>query len=208
VTETVMGFSSTWNSNASFELHSNPADQTNVFVGAWPYLDTVDTDTSYVEFVTRTEFGGGFTGYTVPAWTAPGPIIGARLEMQGKHGAATDQRVHFQWDGPTAWAHINADWASRRVPNTWELLTEQLLEADDVDAQLPLLAADLATGRVEVSASYDGYPSFRPALLFVVIRGAPPPLRQVQRDDGLGRSVVRARGGTSVQRSIRQRGYR
>lgn len=36
----------------------------------------------------------------------------------------------------------------------------------------------------------------------------PPPLRQVQRDDGLGRSTTRARGGTSVQRSIRQRGYR
>lgn len=34
------------------------------------------------------------------------------------------------------------------------------------------------------------------------------PLRQVQRDDGLGRSVMRARGGTSVQTSIRQRGYR
>lgn len=34
------------------------------------------------------------------------------------------------------------------------------------------------------------------------------PLRQVQRNDGLGRSALRARGGTSVQRSIRQRGYR
>ncbi|HEY8881947.1 MAG TPA: hypothetical protein VIM47_00955 [Dermatophilaceae bacterium] len=34
------------------------------------------------------------------------------------------------------------------------------------------------------------------------------PLRQVQRDDGLGRSVVRARGTHSVQKSIRQRGYR
>jgi len=37
---------------------------------------------------------------------------------------------------------------------------------------------------------------------------ASPPLRQVQRDDGLGRSVVRARGTHSVQKSIRQRGYR
>jgi hypothetical protein len=40
---------------------------------------------------------------------------------------------------------------------------------------------------------------------------APPPtfpLRQVQRDDGLGRSVMRARGTRSVQGSIRQRGYR
>lgn len=36
----------------------------------------------------------------------------------------------------------------------------------------------------------------------------PPPLRQIQRDDGLGRSVMRARGGSSAQRSIRQRGYR
>jgi len=34
------------------------------------------------------------------------------------------------------------------------------------------------------------------------------PLRQVQRDDGLGRSVARGRGGTSVQASLRQRGYR
>jgi len=38
--------------------------------------------------------------------------------------------------------------------------------------------------------------------------GGAAPLRQVQRDDGLGRSVARARGGTSVQRSLRQRGYR
>lgn len=36
----------------------------------------------------------------------------------------------------------------------------------------------------------------------------PIPLRQVQRDDGLGRSVMRARGTHSVQKSIRQRGYR
>lgn len=36
----------------------------------------------------------------------------------------------------------------------------------------------------------------------------PLPLRQVQRDDGLGRSVMRARGATSAQMSIRQRGYR
>jgi hypothetical protein len=35
-----------------------------------------------------------------------------------------------------------------------------------------------------------------------------PPLRQVQRDDGLGRSVVRARSTHSVQFSLRQRGYR
>ena len=34
------------------------------------------------------------------------------------------------------------------------------------------------------------------------------PLRQVQRDDGLGRSVMRARSTHSVQKSIRQRGYR
>ena len=38
--------------------------------------------------------------------------------------------------------------------------------------------------------------------------GGVPPLRQVQRDDGLGRSVMRARGTHSVQKSIRQRGYR
>lgn len=36
----------------------------------------------------------------------------------------------------------------------------------------------------------------------------PKPLRQKQRDDGLGRSVVRARSTHSVQRSTRQRGYR
>jgi hypothetical protein len=35
-----------------------------------------------------------------------------------------------------------------------------------------------------------------------------PPLRQIQRDDGLGRSVMRARSTHSVQKSIRQRGYR
>lgn len=36
----------------------------------------------------------------------------------------------------------------------------------------------------------------------------PLPLRQKQRDDGLGRSVVRARSTHSIQRSVRQRGYR
>lgn len=38
--------------------------------------------------------------------------------------------------------------------------------------------------------------------------GVTPPLRQVQRNDGLGRSTLRGRGASSVQRSIRQRGYR
>ncbi len=48
----------------------------------------------------------------------------------------------------------------------------------------------------------------RCAITFETAPATPPPLRQKQRDDGLGRSNVRARGGTSVQHSIRQRGYR
>jgi hypothetical protein len=173
MTEYVMAVTDIWHSMATFESHNSPADNTDAFVGTYPYMDTIDTDTSYVEAVTRTAFGGNFTGYTIPAWTAPGPIIGARLELQGKHGAATNQRVHFQWDGPTAWAHFNADWATHRVPNTWELLTEELLAADDVDAQLPLLAADLATGRVEVIASYDAFPYFLSALRLVIVTAGP-----------------------------------
>jgi len=42
----------------------------------------------------------------------------------------------------------------------------------------------------------------------VDITTIPPPLRQKQRDDGLARSSIRAKGGTSAQLSIRQRGYR
>jgi len=45
-------------------------------------------------------------------------------------------------------------------------------------------------------------------LSIVLDYASTPPLRQVQRDDGLGRSVMRARSTRSVQRSIRQRGYR
>lgn len=42
---------------------------------------------------------------------------------------------------------------------------------------------------------------------FRYLYAAPPPLRQRQRNDGLGRSAPRARQKTSRQASLRQRGY-
>lgn len=76
-----------------------------------------------------------------------------------------------------------------------------------------LIAADQTTGVILIGASCVNNVDVTTTNLWV-IQGPPggtgitPPLRQVQRDDGLARSVPRARGGKSMQYSIRQRGYR
>ena len=125
--------------------------------------------------------------------------------MQGKHGWATAKSVHFQWNGPSSY-YYNQDFGTARVPNTWELLTDQLDPVNDEYGNLARLADDLATGRVEVSASYDGYPYFLSALRLVVITAGASFLWNAQRTGGGGRSAGRGRGNTTQQGSCLNRG--
>jgi hypothetical protein len=204
MTETIIPITSPFWSTSTLGDYSPPSVN-RTWVGAYPYLDTADTDTSYGNWNGVGDLGAGvWMGTRLAAWTPPGTVTGARMEFQGR--TTTNSRVHVILQGPTSWRSFPL--IARRPIGVWESFTDQLDVADDTYGFLGRMVTDLAAGAFEVLGNYDGGAFAFSMLRLVVITGGVPPLRQVQRDDGLGRSVVRARGGTSVQRSIRQRGYR
>jgi len=195
------------------------------WVGAYPYIDTADTDTSYGEINTAITgesvlWDGstlGHLGAMIPAYTAPAGVTDARVDLQiytpdvsggafhgGVWGMHCDD-VTSPWDwvgyGPTPSSPIAGwnTWADVPFNNSW-----------GPGSDLPSLLASLATGSMRFSAFQNqAGATFRVSLLRLTLIGAGiPPLRQVQRNDGLGRSTWRGRGVSSVQRSVRQRGYR
>jgi len=186
------------------------------WVGAYPYLDTADTDTSYGE-VNTVGLGVAYDKYagsTLPAYIAPAGITSARVDFQIYVAALDSSYNGGRWwmqclDGTAPWSWFSSTYTSVVGWNTYA--DTYVFDPTSGPAyDLPAMLAALATGNMRFSAvqAQQNVIFQVSQLRLTLISTGVPPLRQVQRNDGLGRSVVRARGGTSVQRSIRQRGYR
>jgi hypothetical protein len=185
------------------------------WAGAYPYIDTADEDGSYGEVNT---VGLGvdydkYVGSTLPAYTAPAGITSARVDYQ-IHIAALDalHRGSLWW---MRCGDVTAPWNfSHSIPSVvgWNTFADTYVfdPTSGPSYDLPAMLAALATGSMRLAAVQARQDViFRVSQLrLTLISSVAPPLRQVQRDDGLGRSVMRARGTRSVQKSIRQRGYR
>jgi hypothetical protein len=187
------------------------------WAGAYPYIDTPDLGASYGEinnFITG-DPGGQWVGYYLPAYTAPAGVTGARVDFQINtpvldayyHGpiwrlACDDLITPWSW-GNNPYPSAVAGWNTFADTYTFD-------GSYGPEYDLPAMLAALASGNLRFFAMHAQIDvTFQVSQLrLTLISTGIPPLRQVQRDDGLGRSVVRARGGTSIQRSIRQRGYR
>lgn len=175
--------------------------------GAPPYLDTADGDASYGN-VYQWQGSRQFTCGARYAWTPP-PVLtrlDATVQVRMHWGAASTwaNQARFQFSDHTdaelldiAFDAPDGEWTTYTV----DLLAELSWYGEDTMRQV--LAQPFSIG----AACY-GQRSIDVTLVqletdVVTI----PPLRQVQRDDGLLRSAKRARGGRSRQGSLRQRGY-
>ena len=186
------------------------------WVGSPPYIDTADADTSYGEVDTLvTGYNAGqWIGFQLLPFVAPAGVTGARIDMQmyfSAVGGANDAEGWLLYcDDGAAWFSQNSHPSFSAAPG-WNTFvdTTTFVDADGPGFDLVSLLAALATGNLMLMSYTDqANNTFRTSQLSLTLTGGIPPLRQVQRDDGLGRSAVRARGCTSVQKSIRQRGYR
>jgi len=170
------------------------------WVGAYPYLDTADASGSYADAAVNTDMPNY---YAAQRFAPSGPI--------------TSVSVQWQWFVPYRRAYIFlVDLASTSsfgvAFNSPALDTDGSWHTSNYaipDAALPALNAALARGDlVAMSGSGSQSVAYQVSFIQLTGTGSAIPLRQVQRDDGLGRSTWRGRGGSSVQRSVRQRGYR
>lgn len=205
--------------------------------GTYPYLDTLDESGSYGEAPGQNwplswDIGGGIWPDSpqpyptsivgrLPATAAPPGVTGARFEREVYVDMALDVDglvgVTFSIDSQAGYFYYMTPPDTRQAAATWVTLSADLIFSDPSlgDGQdLTSFLAVLAAGELDLSVGASGLPGFRTADLFrvsmirLVLTGGAVPLRQVQRDDGWGRSVMRARSTHSVQKSIRQRGYR
>ena len=183
------------------------------WAGAYPYIDTADTDTSYGEVDSTVAGLDRYVGYFIPAYVAPAGIVGARLDFQ-MYFETIDATYHGpQWFMTSDAPAVPWSWNGGPYPDVdhvgWNTYADTYLFDPAYGAPISDMLAALVTGLMYVSV-HQASPAtvFKVSQLRLTLISSAAPLRQVQRDDGLGRSVVRARGGTSVQRSIRQRGYR
>ena len=205
-----------------FFLGNTPAtDPAYVWAGAYPYIDTADFGGSYGEARTSyyTDFREPAVGSILPAYTAPVGVTVARADIQinmptpGSHSGIAvrwelfcdDVTAPYNW-GVNGFPGVVAGW------NTFA--DTRIFEPDwRTSADIPAMLAALATGRMRFTVRQQatvGQTDFTfqvSQLRLTLITPDIPPLRQVQREDGLGRSVMRARSTHSVQKSIRQRGY-
>jgi hypothetical protein len=103
------------------------------------------------------------------------------------------------------------------VMESWTLYQQPHWLVSDVPINLNVVSGPpLTPGSAAMFTSTVLIPASRPRFTYRMPRwrywvpGDPIlyPLRQVQRDDGLARAVMRARSTHSIQRSIRQRSYR
>lgn len=172
------------------------------WVGAYPYLDTADTDTSYGE-VNMVGLGSGFDKYagsTLPAYIAPAGITSARVDLQIYVTAGSGS-----WSGGFYWLDcddVAAPWS--RYNSFFSLGVGWNTFADTWSYDLPGLLAALATGNMRFSASRAQQDVvFRVSQLRLTLIGAGIPInQQLQRRDGLGRGgVPLARGQATRQTS-------
>jgi len=135
------------------------------------------------------------------------------VTIDGNHAtpmpwASASSTQEFVRDQPVIDVDVSAMPAQFALEWTPSEMTEDLLIGLYCDESSGTGGGWTATGYVNPSAisfvlNNPDYTYWKPG-----VGGKVLPLRQVQRDDGLVRSVVRARGTRSVQKSIRQRGYR
>jgi len=175
-------------------------------VGSYPYVDTADGDTSYAQTEQNSIAGAHRLAvfYETPFLPA-GTVTAARLDMQVW---TPDGFINGSFYDTAAADLYWSPWPASGYPaGVWTT------QSFDITSQLALLLSMLASGQ---QIKFQLKPASEPSsaacrvsymALVLTVTGTPP-LRQVQRNDGLGRSVMRARGTRSVQKSIRQRGYR
>ena len=184
------------------------------FVGAAPYVDTADGDTSYAQMDPETFPVCTAVYYRTP-YVPPGTVASARFDIQvfvpeGDADPATHLSygtmvieappydTGFYWNFSAWWSFPVGVWASFSFP---------LIR----DSDLPVLLSRLAAGdeiRFKLQPSNSTAPCRISMMnLVLTVNDAPLPLRQFQRDDGLVGSTFRHGGGTSRQGSIRQLGY-
>lgn len=200
-------------------------DSTATLVGAPPYIDTPDTD-SYVHLVAATVQSPDWIGFRYGPYPIPPGVTDVRVTYTFRVDQPQDraqtvdvlvQSPYTTGPYPPEWPAIfdyaeyyappyptPGDWVTVTTPPGW-------IPKDDTHSGLQAFLDQLAAGYLWIAVRpYGGATGESGAVAFLqltLLVDGIPPLRQVQRDDGLLRSARRARGGRSRQGSLRQRGY-
>ena len=204
-------------------------DNSNVtLIGTPPYIDTDDTGSYVAMAPTTSGRQPNWAGFRYGPYPVPAATTGVRVDYMFWVDSAQndDQTVDLLAQGPSdvmdpTWPFIFGGaemWAPPYpTPGQWHTVSTppDWLDRPDwdhedrtaYDAFLDQLRAGYLWLAVRPS-DYDFTLGGRVGMvrLVLLVEGIPP-LRQVQRDDGLLRSARRARGGRSRQGSLRQRGY-
>ena len=166
------------------------------WTGAYPFLDTADgygsAGVSHYPY---------FLAGILPPTTPPGEVL-VEYQILKTGVSSLDVSIRDSNDFTVALHYVEmpADYATE---GTTYPRNEWITDRYAVPAT-PEVKDALAGGRFTVV--FHQADSLYVSMLHV-IDDTIPPLRQIQRDDGLLRSARRARGGRSRQGSLRQRGY-
>lgn len=181
--------------------------------GPFPYLDSFDADSSYGTTAPPAE---GVTAGVAASFTYGATVKRfARFRTQARPSYTNDATFVMQLLAP---GFEDADimyeervTAAQAPAGQWSTYSATMLDDwINYDPEfVAFLAGHLAAGNLHAKVGITGAGSSIDvsAVEVVVETDTIPPLRQVQRDDGLLRSARRARGGRSRQGSLRQRGY-